>query len=320
MRIGTIFLGALAALAAVAGDSRAAADTLRLELQRAVFLGGEPARNISGLALAADGWLYLSDDNGPSPDDGWDPAAPVLYRVRLDSLLDPRAIPRIAAVSIGPSPRLFAGVAEGAGKSFKFDLEGVTAVGPHRFWLVDERDRLLLEADLDRGELTTLAGAERLLAGQEDLFQGGINFGFEGVAVVDSTLFICNEMQPAVILSYDLRRNFAPGARIVIEQSPDLTDLCADRGFLYALNRTGSLVYKLDPAAGRVLAVAAFGPIADRPEYRYRNHRDHYRNSEGLALSGQHLLIALDGTFQSIMADPQQQSPLVLVFHRPPGF
>src|SRR4030042_890861 len=65
----------------------AAADTLQLKLVRAVFLQSGGARNLSGMALDSDGWLYFCDDNGPAPPD-WRLGNPVILRVRLDSVLD----------------------------------------------------------------------------------------------------------------------------------------------------------------------------------------------------------------------------------------
>ena len=105
-----------------------------------------------------------------------------------------------------------------------------------------------------------------------------------------------------------------------IQGSYDITDLDSDRGFLYALGRTNSLVYKIDPESGKILAVASFRKEADSSRYRYVNRRDSYRNSEGLVVKGEHILVVLDGNFQPAIEDSAQRAPLLLVFNRPENF
>ncbi|OGG00458.1 MAG: hypothetical protein A3F83_07290 [Candidatus Glassbacteria bacterium RIFCSPLOWO2_12_FULL_58_11] len=295
-------------------------DTLQLKLVRHVILESDGALNLSGMAASEDGWLYFCDDNGPAPPD-WQPENPIILRVRLDSVLDPAAkAPRLELVEPAGGRAAFAALAGETGKAFKYDLEGIEVAAPGRLWLVDERDRLLLELDLASGKLSCLAGPEVLLQGRKDLAAGRINYALEGVARVGNRLFIAHEMLPNLILSYNIAANFSAGRVIDIPDSYDFCDLDRDRGSLYALARTRSLVYKIDPDEGKLLAVAEFRLTADNPAYRYRNREDFYRNSEGLVVKGRNIFIVLDGNFQTRLEDSNQRAPLLLIFDRPAGF
>ena len=294
------------------------ADTLRLKLLKAVFLEGAGVYNLSGMALSADGWLYLSDDNGPAPP-GWEVENPVLLRLKVDSLIDPKiAVPHIEALEIGQDA--FARLAKQTGKMFKYDLEGVAVADKNRLWAIDERDRLLLEYDLSTGSLTCLAGPEELLKGQDDLASGRINNGFEGITVIGKRLFLAHEMFPNLIASYRLNGKLEPGPRITLEGSSDINGLDLDRGFLYALARTGSMIYKINPENGQTSTVAEFRETADSSAYRYQNPREYYRNSEGLAVKGGYIFVVCDGNGKFILGNPDQRAPLVLIFKRPETF
>ena len=295
-------------------------DTLQLELTRAVYLESSGAFNLSGLALSEDGWLYFCDDNGPAPPD-WTCDNPVILRVPLDSVLRAgAAVPELEPVELVSRPDAFAAVAEQTGKVFKYDFEGIEVAAPGRLWLVDERDRLLLEFNLASKMFTCIATPEVLIQHREDLSLGRINNGFEGITRIGSRLFLAHEMMPALIVSMHLDRDFEPAGAFRIEGGYDITDLDSDRGSLYALGRTGSLVYKIDPESGKTLAAASFRKVGDSRRYRYVNRREFYRNSEGLVVKGGHILVVLDGNFQRSLEDSTQRAPLLLVFKRPENF
>jgi len=297
-----------------------APDTLQLELTRALYLESSGAFNLSGLALSEDGWLYFCDDNGPAPPD-WKLDNPVILRVALDPVISPgTAVPALEPVEPSSGSAAFASLAEQTGKAFKYDFEGIEVAAPGRLWLVDERDRLLLEFNLAGRIITCTATPEVLIRDREGLARGGINTGFEGIARIGDRLFLAHEMMPALIASMRLDRDFAPAGAIRIHGSYDITDLDSNGGYLYALGRTVSLVCKIDPQSGNTLAVASFRKEGDNNKYRYFNRRDSYRNSEGLAVNGRHILVVLDGNFQPAIEDPTQRAPLLLVFNRPENF
>jgi len=297
------------------------APPLKLNLRRAVFLEGSIFGNSSGLAMAGDGYLYLVDDRGPTPPD-WRMEAPVLYRVPVDSLVNPSSrVPPLEAITIFKDTGAFASLAEKAKKYHKFDLEGVAWVGQNRFWAVDERDRLLLELDIGKGTIELVAPAESLFLGQDDLGGGGINRSFEGITRIGDRLFLAHEMMPNLIVCYSLESgSLRPVGRLPIESSFDLTGADSDNGWLYALGRMNSAVYKVDPASGNVAARADFHETADSSAFRYQNPMDFFRNSEGLVVKGDFIYVVLDGNGKSILSDPEQRAPLLLIFDRPPGF
>ena len=297
------------------------ADTLQLELERAVWLESRGALNLSGLTLGGDGYLYFTDDNGPAAID-WQPQNPVLLRIRVDSVVD-RAIeyPCLEALEV-EGDMAFAQIAESGGKAHKFDFEGVAAAGGGKLWVVDERDRLLLEYDPASRALKKIAGYRELAAWHERLSRGGINNGFEGIALTGRWLFLAHEMYPNLIVRYGLGKDGGMAAEKVIEiaGSSDITGLESSDGALYALGRTGSMVYKIDPESGEVVSAATFRREGDDSRYRYRQRMEHYRNSEGLAVGGGRIFIVLDGNFQSSLVNDNQRQPLLLIYRRPEGF
>lgn len=293
---------------------------LKLSLWRAVFLEGTEAGNASGLAISADGWLYLVDDRGPVPPD-WRMDTPVLYRMPVDSLINPASrIPPLEGVTSFKDTGAFASLAGKAGKQHKFDLEGLASVGENLFWAVDERDRLLLELDIKKGTLKLVASAQTLLEDQEDLGGGGINRSFEGITKIGDRLFLAHEMMPSLIVCYRVDGGLRPTGRILIDGSLDLTGADSDKGWLYFLGRMNSTIYKVDPESGSVIARADFSETADSSAFRYQNPMEFFRNSEGLVVKGDFIYVVLDGNGKSILADPRQKAPLLLIFSRPPGF
>jgi phytase-like protein len=302
--------------------SCAPSDTLMLELERAVWLDSQGALNLSGLALGDDGYLYFSDDNGPAPV-GWQLQNPVLLRIRLEDVLDSsNANPRLEALEAAGEENPFEAMAEQGGKAHKFDLEGVAVAGDGKLWTVDERDRLLIEHDTDSGAMRQVAGYGKLASWHEQLASGRINNGFEGIALLEDKLFLANEMFPGLIVRYTLSGTgeIEPDTVFRITGNHDITGLECDSGSLYALGRSASTVYRLDPETGAVAAVASFRREGDLPRYRYAQRMDHYRNSEGLAVGGGRIFIVMDGNFQPCLEKGNQRLPLLLIYRRPNGF
>ncbi|MCE5270523.1 esterase-like activity of phytase family protein [bacterium] len=294
-------------------------DSVDLHLERAVFLEYPEVLNLSAVAIDSTGRVFFADDRGPTPPD-WQPENPVLLAAGLDSLLHSGSgVVRLHPVGPARGAFDFAALAQKAGKVNKYDLEGLCLAPGGKLWAVDERDRLLLEFDPSAAEIGLVAGPEVLLRGQEDLLAAGLNTSFEGVARLGNRLFIAHEMRPAVVLVYRLDRGLELEKRIEVADSPDLTDLCVDRGRLYALGRMRSEVYKIDPESGRILAVASFKTCADSLKHRYVNQREEYRNSEGLGLTDGVILVALDGNLQTLRQSDERR-PLLFIFPRPKGF
>ncbi len=309
-------------LVPLSGSCSSAPDTLVLELERAVWLGSRGAMNLSGLALGDDGYLYFSDDNGPAPV-GWQRQNPVLLRIRLEKVLDSsNENPRLEILDAGGEGNPFERMAEQGGKAHKFDLEGVAVAGEGKLWAVDERDRLLIEYNTASGEMRQVASYSELASWHEQLAGGRINNGFEGIALLGRRLFLANEMFPGLIARFtlDSAGGVKPDTIFTIEGNHDITGLECSDGALYALGRSASMVYRLDPETGAVNAVASFALEGDDPRYRYRQRMDHYRNSEGLAVGEGRIFIVMDGNFQPCLEDENQRLPLLLIYKRPAGF
>lgn len=293
-------------------------DSVDLNLERTVFLECPGVLNLSGIALDSSGAVYFADDRGPvSPD--WIETNPVLVVAPLDSILrSPGG--KVTLSPAGPAGGFdYSGLAKKTGKESKFDIEGIAPDGPGRLWAVDERDRLLLEFDLKSGAIRQAAGAETLLGGQEDLLAAGLNTSFEGVARIGDCIFIAQEMRPSMILVYRISKGFRLERRVTVPDCPDLNDLCAENGFLYALGRTKSEIYKIGPESGVILAVASFKACADSIQHRYVTQREEYYNSEGLGLTGRYVLVVLDGNGQPLRQSDERR-PLLFIFRRPAGF
>ncbi len=300
----------------------AAPDTLVLELERALRLQSQGALNLSGLALGGDGYLYFSDDNGPAPV-GWQLQNPVLLRIRLEDVLESsNKNPRLEALEALEDQNRFASMAERSGKAHKFDLEGVAVAGDGKLWAVDERDRLLIEFDPGSGAMRQVAAYRELALWHDQLAGGRINNGFEGIALLEDKLFLANEMFPGLIARYtlDSTGGVKPDTVFAIAGNHDITGLECSDGALYALGRSASMVYRLDPETGQVTAVASFRREGDDPRYRYRQRMDRYRNSEGLAVGKGRIFIVLDGNFQPSLVDDNQRLPLLLIYKKPAGF
>ncbi len=139
-------------------------DSFDLSLERAVFLEYPGVFNLSGIALDSSGVVYFADDRGPvSPD--WAETNPVLVSVPLDSILRSTG-GKVTLSPAGPAGGFdYSGLAKKTGKESKFDIEGIAPSRTGRLWAVDERDRLLLEFDLNDGAIQPVAGPETLLGG-----------------------------------------------------------------------------------------------------------------------------------------------------------
>ena len=296
----------------------AAPDSLDLRLQKAVFLDFEGVYNLSGISASPDGWVYVSDDHGPSAPD-WSEDNPVLLKARMDRILAPDQ-KRVKLERVEPSGMRFdfAGAAARLGKHHKFDLEGVMVLPGGNLRAVDERDRLMLEFKPASGKIDRIAGPEELIQPWPELLEKNINTALEGLAVIGDRLFIAWEMRPSLVLAYRMKGGaLSPEKKIAVENTLDLNDLSADNGFLYALGRTNGEVYKIDPESGKTLSVARFKVYADSSAYRYANHPEYY-NSEGLTVTGKHILVVLDGNMQVL--GNGETAPLLFVFRRPEGF
>ena len=292
-----------------------------LELYRAVFLKGSENVNASGITYDKNGRFYIIDDKGPAPS-SWEKNRPVLYSLDADFLtkLDSTGV-HLQPADSAIGSESFSKAAKAAGKEYLFDFEGVCYNGDGRFLAVDERDRGIFELDILNGTILPAITREQLLEGLDFLLDAKLNNGFEGIAVDDETLYLAQEMFPSAVLVY--KRDSASirhDKTITLEKNIDITGLSFFEGHLYALGRTSSRVFKLEPQSGEVIATADFMTFADSITFRYRNAMPFYRNSEGITIDNKFIYIVLDGNGQRIMDGSGRRETLMFVFKKPEGF
>ena len=296
-------------------------ENYRLELYRAVFLKGSETVNASGITYDKNGCFYIVDDKGPAPS-SWVKKRPVLYSLDADFLteLDSTGL-HLQPADSAIGSESFAEAAKAAGKEYLFDFEGVCCNGEGRFLAVDERDRGIFELDIINGTIVPVITHEQLLEGLDFLLDAKLNNGFEGIATDNETLYLAQEMFPSAILVYKRDSvSIHHDKTITLEKNIDITDLSFFEGQLYALGRTASRVFKLDPRSGEVIATADFMTFADSITFRYQNAMPFYRNSEGITIDNKFIYIVLDGNGQSMMDGSGRRETLMFVFKKPEGF
>ena len=292
-----------------------------LELYRAVFLKGSQNVNASGITFDKSGKFYIIDDKGPGPA-SWEKNRPVLYS------LDPGFLSEADSENIHLEPadsaivsENFAQAAKAAGKMHLFDFEGICCKGDGKFLAVDERDRGIFELDIKNGTVVPVATHNQLLDGLDFLLDAKLNNGFEGIATNERTLYLAQEMFPSAILVYNWDSDSISHEKtITLEQNIDVTGLSFFENHLYALGRTASRVFKLDPQSGEVISTADFKNFADSLVFRYNNNMPFYRNSEGITIDKRFIYIVLDGNGKSLADGSGRRETLMFVFKKPDGF
>ena len=151
------------------------------------------------------------------------------------------------------------------------DLEGICVSTDGRtFWIVEEGNRNIVEYDFEG----------RMLRSFHLDFTGPENSGLEGIAVDfrDSTIYVVNEKNPAVIFKLDFQGNV-----IAQEQVGAVSDLSGlvflpDEGLIFAVSdQSGMLI--------------AFTPDLD---YTGQNALLDFQNAEGIAINGDTLYLVTD--------------------------
>lgn len=212
----------------------------------------------------------------------------------------------------------------------KFDFEGIAQCGKNRVYLVNERYRHVLEADLKKKTLRRLP----IPFGQiQELQDGGPNAGFEGLAVDcdHDRLYVAKERAPRRIYAINLK-TFAIEDRFDVKVSkrfqaaiseynglkpaltigPDFADLAFRDGYLYALERGAYEIAKIDPGTHQVVARLSFGEIALKHPAsgaeavsvkRLYDTGEPFGLAEGLVIGRDRILIALDNNEKPLYSD-----------------
>jgi len=221
----------------------------------------------------------------------------------------------------------------------RYDLEGMTACGTTHY-LINERVRHVLA--IEDGKSLKKLPIDFIFA-YPDLFKGGGNAGFEGIAAdcEGKILYIAKERDPRMIFKVDMNTwkvlevkdvatsdragqrviNFKTGIGLM-EIGPDISDLFYQNGYLYLLERNTFEIAKVNPKDFSVVARVSY----------YRSEKDLYQTgepfglSESLAMTASEIWIGIDNNKMPLSAVAQKQYQVqgnfssFMVFKRPAGF
>ncbi len=230
-------------------------------------------------------------------------------------------------------------ITEVPANDLRYDLEGMTVCGTIHY-LINERVRHVLA--IEDAKLLKKLPID-FLSAYPDLFKGGGNAGFEGIAAdcEGKILYVAKERDPRVIFKVDMNTwkvlevkdfptsdragqkviNFMTGVGLM-EIGPDISDLFFQNGYLYALERNTHEVAKIDPKDFSVVARTSY----------YRSEKDLYQTgepfgiAESLTMTAGEIWIGIDNNKKPLSGVAQKQHqvkgnfPSFMVFKRPAGF
>ncbi len=223
-------------------------------------------------------------------------------------------------------------------KDRRIDFEGITACGD-KIYMINERVRQVLVIE-DKKRVTRLAVD---FSGYAELFGGGPNAGFEGLAVdcATNTLYVAKEREPRQIFVIDLKtlqitKNFdvpssdRAGQRVInpftaeglMDIGPDFADLAFDGGYLYAIERNTYEIAKIDPKTFEVVARRSYYKT-EKPLYETG---EPFGAAEALSLTADEITIGIDNNqtplthFAKKTYGVKGKFGALLVFERPKGF
>lgn len=152
-----------------------------------------------------------------------------------------------------------------------FDCEGIARDSEGRFYICEERRRVIFRCDPKSGKTDRLP----IVWGKaEDYFSTvDKNASFEGVAVGDGKLYVANERSSAVIIEVDLSSLKAKKTFVVQPAKSSFfglhySDLCWFDDQLWVLCRQHRVVLKVDPKSRQVLDEFDYGDIEESLGYR----------------------------------------------------
>ena len=221
----------------------------------------------------------------------------------------------------------------------RYDLEGMSVCGTTQY-LINERVRHVLA--IEDGKLLKKLPID-FSSSYPDLFKGGSNAGFEGIAAdcEGKLLYVAKERDPRAIFKVDMNTwkvlevkdfatsdragqkviNFMTGAGLM-DIGPDIADLFFQNGYLYALERNTYEIAKIDPKDFSVIGRVSY----------YRLEKDLYQTgepfgiAESLAMTKDEIWVGTDNNKSPLSGVAQKQYqikgnfPSFMVFKRPAGF
>jgi sugar lactone lactonase YvrE len=252
----------------------------------------------SGLCLTPSGELLVVADRGPQ-----------IYRLEIPREGDTAGLSLVAGdlATAGPTLRKLA-------SSGRLDCEGIATDAQGRIFLCEESRRLVMRLAAG-GEDVELLNLD--VTSVADRFSGtDRNASFEGIGVGGGRLYLANERNPPLIMSWDLgtgqfrdawvaepvRRGFGP-----IHYS----DLSWYDGRLFVLLRHQRAILEWDPDQRRVVAQYDYGVIEGTRELRYVR-RYPTGLMEGLAVDAEGFWLVSDNNGESRVAVAGDRRPILL--------
>ena len=290
-------------MAATACIVHADDDDFRLELLRALKVNGPFPCEPSGLVMH-NGVLYCVSDKQSN----------TIFRVKMDgerAVLEPAVQFQIPDDSATDA----------------LDLEGIAVDDAGDFLLVSESTFRVLRVSPDGTRVSWVTDSVEAIGEAAGLFATD-NAYLEGITYLGNGCIVLSaERQPCGLLTIDI--NTTPPTITATRFMPrtfslrpgrtrDITDLCYIDDRLYALQRNAEAVSMLtidtngvhdDPVASFRLATFAI-------ERQYRNMI--FGMAEGLAMDKEHIYIILDNNGIAQKSNPDDFSPYLFIFKRPP--
>jgi len=256
----------------------------------------------SGLLRRKDGNLYTVNDKsaGLYRIDHYNPGTADL--VRDPTWFTPDQLKALKAAKIGT-----------------WDLEGLTEDGAGHIYFCEEKNRWVLRADLQTGELVPLAIDWTPV---RKWFSKDINASWEGIAVGDNgRLYLANERSIGRIVVVDLATNQVVDDFQVtpLGRHPHdvmYSDLCWFEGELWVLCRQSRRVLRVDPPTHRVLSDFDYTEIEMSAEHGYLTPLP-YGQFEGVSVDATDIWLVIDnnGSPRAIKRDDTR--PTLFRCHRP---
>jgi uncharacterized protein YjiK len=204
-----------------------------------------------------------------------------------------------------------------AGKSGRFDLEGIARDEQGRIYASEEANRWVFRWDPKTKAVDRLAIDWTLV---KQYFTGGKNASFEGVAVGGGKLWVANERDRARVIEVDLET-----LKVVGDFAPQpsswsfalhYSDLCWFKGRLFVLLRHHQVILEVDPATRQVLAEYNYQSVEDSPQHAYQKEYP-TGTMEGLAVDDQYFWLVTDNNGFARVQDAKDRRPTLFRCKRP---
>jgi len=196
------------------------------------------------------------------------------------------------------------------------DFEGLTGDG-RALYVSAERDRRVLRVDptgrvrLVGPDLPALH--DRL--GLRLFDRRNSNAGLEGVCLLGDRLYLANERSRAALLR--VRLTGPPRLAWREFRASHLTDLCAHRGRLYALDRLGRQIIEVHPDTLAPVRRYRYARSVALPQYQYAGALALAGMAEGLSIDDRRVYVLLDNNGLALAHNPSDRRSLLFEFSTP---